>query len=88
MKHTFPFVPPFLLRYKLDTYKYISDCDMPIVLFHGNEDEVIPFSQSMKLKPLLKDSDKLIIFNRQGHNGMTFREDYVEAIGEVLGRNR
>jgi uncharacterized protein len=88
VKHTFPFVPPFLLRYKLNTYKYISDCDMPIVLFHGNEDEVIPFSQSMKLKPLLKDSDKLIIFNRQGHNGMTFREDYVEAIGEVLSRNR
>ena len=88
VKHTFPFVPPFLLRYKLDTYKYVSDCEMPIVLFHGNEDEVIPYSQSIKLKPLLKKSDKLIIFNRQGHNGMTFREDYVEAIGEVLRGSR
>ena len=88
VKHSFPFVPPFLLRYKLDTYKYVSDCEMPIVLFHGNEDEVIPYSQSIKLKPLLKESDKLIIFNRQGHNGMTFREDYVEVIGEVLRGNR
>ena len=85
VKHTFPFVPPFLLKYKLDTYKYISDCEMPIVLFHGNEDEVIPYGQSLKLKPLLKKSDKLIVLNRQGHNGMTFREDYVEGIGEVLG---
>ena len=88
VKHTFPFVPPFLLRYKLDTYKYVSDCEMPIVLFHGNEDEVIPYSQSVKLKSLLKKSDKLIIFNRQGHNGMTFREDYVEAIAAALGGNR
>jgi uncharacterized protein len=85
VKHTFPFVPPFLLRYKLDTYKYISDCKMPIVLFHGNEDEVIPYGQSLKLKSLLKKSDKLIVLNGQGHNGMTFREDYVEAIGKVLG---
>ena len=85
VKHTFPLVPPFLLRYKLDTHKYISDCEMPIVVFHGNEDEVIPYGQSLKLKPLLKNSDKLIVLNRQGHNGMTFREDYVEAIGEVLG---
>ena len=83
VKHTFPLVPSFLLRYKLDTYKYISDCEMPIVLFHGNEDEVIPYGQSIKLKGLLKKSDKLIVLNRQGHNGMTF-EDYVEAIGEVL----
>ena len=85
VKHTFPLVPPFLLRYKLDTYKYISDCEMPIVLFHGNEDEVIPYGQSIKLKHLLKKSDKLIVLNRQGHNGMTFRDEYVEAIGEVLG---
>lgn len=84
MKHTFPFVPPFILRYKLETYKYISDCEMPIVLFHGNEDEVIPYGQSIKLKSLLKKSDKLIILNGQGHNGMTFREDYVKAVGEVL----
>ena len=75
VKHTFPLVPPFLLRYKLDTFKYISDCQMPIVLFHGNEDDVIPYRQSIKLKRLLKKSDKLIILNRQGHNGMTFRED-------------
>jgi len=87
VRHSFPLVPPFLLKYKLDTYKYISECEMPIVLFHGNEDDVIPYGQSIKLKRLLKKSDKLIVLNRQGHNGMTFREDYVEAVGEVL-RNR
>ena len=85
VKHAYPFVPPFLLRYPLETNKYITECKMPIVLIHGDADEVIPHSQSVKLKSLLKESDQLITLKGQGHNGMTFREDYVEAIERVIG---
>jgi uncharacterized protein len=85
VKHTFPFVPPFLLKYKLETHQYIPECKMPIVLFHGDEDEVIPYSQSHKLKALLKESDTLITLNGIGHNGMTYDKEYVRAMGRVLG---
>ena len=85
VKHTFPFVPPFLLKYKLETHQYIPECKMPIVLFHGDEDEVIPYSQSHKLKALLKESDTLITLNGIGHNGMTYDKEYVKAMGRVLG---
>jgi uncharacterized protein len=85
VKHAYPFVPPFLLRYPLETNKYIKECMMPIVLIHGDGDEVIPHSQSVKLKSLLKESDQLITLQSQGHNGMTFTPEYAKVIGGVLG---
>lgn len=84
MNHTIPFLPAFLLKYRLETNQYIQACKMPIVLFHGDQDEVIPYSQSVKLKSLLKDSDTLITLNGVGHNGMTHDVGYVAAIERVL----
>lgn len=84
VKHTVPIVPPLLLKYKLKTYQYIKDCKMPVVLIHGDEDEVIPYSQSLKLRPLLKKQDTLITLRGQSHNGMTFNPDYNKEIYKIL----
>lgn len=84
VKEAAPFVPTFLLRYKLKTWRYIRDCKMPIVLIHGDKDEVIPYSQSLKLKPLLKPSDRLITLPGQPHNGMTFNPDYGRELRKIL----
>jgi uncharacterized protein len=84
MKQTFPLVPAFLLKYKLETYRYITACKMPIVLIHGDEDEVIPYSQAVKLKELLKTSDTLITIKGLGHNGMTHHEEYAGIMERVL----
>jgi pimeloyl-ACP methyl ester carboxylesterase len=84
MKHTYRIIPTFLLKYKLELYRYIPDCRMPIVLFHGDEDGVIPYNQSLKLKKLLKPSDTLITIKGLGHNGMTFNSDYIREIERVL----
>ena len=86
VKHTFPFVPGFLLKYKLETYKYIRDCKMPIVLIHGDQDEVIYYGSSLKLKELLKKSDTLITIQGLGHNGMTHHSDYFRTIGKILNQ--
>jgi pimeloyl-ACP methyl ester carboxylesterase len=88
VKHTVPIVPPFLLKYKLETYQYLKDCKMPVVLIHGDQDEVIPYSQSLKLKPLLKKSDVLITLAGQPHNGMTFNPDYAKEIQKILNVQR
>jgi len=86
-KNTYPFLPTFLLRYKLETHKYIVNCKMPIVLFHGDVDEVIYYGSSLKLKPLLKESDTLITLTGVGHNRMTFERQYMDAVGKCLNGN-
>lgn len=84
MKRTYPLVPTFLLKYRFETNKYIKDCRMPIVIFHGDEDEVIYYNSSLKLKKLLKDTDTLITLKGQGHNGITDNPDYIDAIVRLL----
>jgi uncharacterized protein len=84
MRHSFPFLPTFLLKYKLSTHDVITACQMPVVLFHGDQDEVIPYSQSLKLKELLKPGDTLITLQGIGHNGMTSMPAYLAAIQRVL----
>ena len=88
VNHTIPFIPSFLLKYKLETYRYVKDCTMPIVLIHGDSDEVIPYSQSLKLQPMLKKSDILITLKGQPHNGMTFNPDYVRELKKILVSRR
>ncbi|MBI1287556.1 MAG: alpha/beta fold hydrolase [Flavobacteriales bacterium] len=84
MEHTYPFVPTFLLKYKLETFKYVQHCEAPIVIFHGDADEVIYYGSSVKLKQLLKPTDKLITLQGQRHNGITLNPQYLKELETVL----
>jgi predicted esterase len=39
---------------------------MPVVIFHGNEDEVIYYESSLKLKKMFKTGDTLITLEDKG----------------------
>ena len=86
MRGYYPIIPTFILKYRLETNRYIRACKMPIVIFHGDSDEVIDYRFSLKLKELLKPSDTLITLKGQGHNGMSDHPEYLHAITEILGR--
>jgi pimeloyl-ACP methyl ester carboxylesterase len=77
-------IPTFILKYKFETDQYLKDCKMPIVIFHGNADEVIYYGSSIKLKKLFKSSDTLITLNGQGHNGITDNPEYIQEIKKIL----
>lgn len=84
MRHKYPIIPTFLLKYRFQTNKYIQECKMPVVIFHGNQDEVIDYGSSLKLKEKLKAGDTLITLNGQGHNGMTNNPEYINALRKIL----
>jgi len=84
MKHNYPILPTFLLKYKFETNQYIKDCTMPVVIFHGTADQVIYYGSSIKLKELFKEQDTLITLPGQAHNGMTKNEDYLIALEKLL----
>ena len=86
MHHTLPIIPTFILKYKLKTNEFIKNCKMPIIIFHGNQDEVIYYGSSLKLKEIFKEKDTLITLNGQGHNGITDNRDYLIEIQKILTR--
>jgi len=79
-----PILPGWLLRYPLPTYEYVQQVSAPVVLFHGDCDELIPYESSVRLKALLKPGDQLIAIREGGHNGLLAQPQYQQAIQKIL----
>ena len=84
MKHDYLIIPAFILKYKFETNKYLQECKMPVVVFHGDNDHVIYYESSLRLKELFKKNDTLIILNGQGHRGMNENPEYLAAMRKIL----
>jgi pimeloyl-ACP methyl ester carboxylesterase len=84
VKHIYPVVPSFLLKYKFQTNEYLPNCKMPVVIFHGDADRTIYYESSIKLKQSFKKGDTLITLKGFDHNGMTDNPDYSGAIKTIL----
>jgi len=85
-KKNFSIIPSFILKYKFQTNIFLEKCKMPVVIFHGDQDEVIYYGSSIKLKALFKPSDTLITLRGQGHNGMSNTLAYISELKKVLNR--
>jgi uncharacterized protein len=86
MNHNYRIIPSLILRYKFETNKYLKEVKCPVVIFHGDNDEVIYYASSLKLKKDFKKQDTLITLYGQGHNGMTDNENYKEAVRYILDK--
>jgi pimeloyl-ACP methyl ester carboxylesterase len=84
MRHYYPIIPTFLLKYKFQTNEYLKDCKMPVIIFHGDEDRVIYHGSSLKLKKEMKRGDTLITLSGQGHKGITDNPEYISSIKALL----
>jgi pimeloyl-ACP methyl ester carboxylesterase len=85
MRHTFPLLPAFMLKYHFPTHTFLKNCTMPVVIFHGDKDEVIYYGSSLTLKALFKPADTLVALHAQGHNGMSDNPAYCAALRSILG---
>ncbi|MEO6314927.1 MAG: alpha/beta fold hydrolase [Chitinophagaceae bacterium] len=86
MSHRFRIIPSVLLKYKFATNQFIQVCTMPVVIFHGDLDEVIYYGSSLKLKELFKSADTLITLRGHLHNGMSDDPVYLSELANVLAR--
>ncbi len=85
MQTSYPIVPTFLLNYPLETDKYIQKCTMPIIIFHGTNDEVIPYNSSVRLKKLVKKTDRMITLKGQIHRGVLKNKRFLQELERLLG---
>jgi len=84
MKKFYPLVPSFLLKYKFHTHQFLKQCRMPVVIFHGDRDEVIYYGSSLKLQELFKTGDRLITLRGQAHNGISDNPEYKKELRRVF----
>lgn len=84
MEKQFSFIPKFLLRYEFPNNEFLKQCTIPVVIFHGRDDEIIPYESSERLLKETQTIDSLIALPFQGHNGMTDNPDYRIGVSEIL----
>lgn len=88
MNQKFSFLPKFLLKYNFETCEYLKTVKSPVVIFHGDKDEVINYKASLKLKNNFKKGDRLIVLKDQYHNGITDNLDYQNAMKVILDSDK
>ena len=79
----YPFVPSFLLKYKLETDQYIQEQGFPIHLFHGDKDALIPYHCSQRLEAL---SSNITLHTIEGaeHNNIAAFSSYHQLLNNIL----
>lgn len=78
--------PTFLIKYKFSNGKFLKKVNAPVVILHGDEDKIIYYGSSQKLKQEFKPGDTLITLNGYGHNNFLDSESYRREIKQVLRR--
>lgn len=84
MHHMYPFVPDFLLKYKFENFNFIQKVKAPVLIFHGDADELVYYGSSLKLKEHFKPGDKLITLPGVGHLGLNKNEQYLTELAAAL----
>lgn len=79
-------VPTFLLKYKFETYRFLEKIKKPVLLIHGDKDEVLPFEGSKMLSKLLDKDDEFVPIKNQGHNDFEENELFSSKVSEFLIR--
>lgn len=79
-----PFFPNFMKKFSLETYEYLPTIKAPIYIFHGKNDQLIPYENSVRLSQLLKENCHFYPLRDQDHVGMNENSDYQNALKRIL----
>jgi len=83
----YPWLPPQVVRYPLRTDRVIGRIRGPLLLVHGDRDELIPFSESAKLQAIAPHA-RLVRIEGGGHNDLQDLPAYRQAMADALAALR
>lgn len=85
MKHFAPIYPVELTaKYKIPTHEYFKKIDEPITIFQGTNDWVVPYSNAIKLKMVMKPTDEFITIKDGTHNNLNDFPLYHQKLDSLL----
>jgi uncharacterized protein len=59
-----------MLHYHFPSNEYIKNVTAPVIIFHGTDDGIVPYSNAKKLEPLLKKNDEFVTLQNGSHNDL------------------
>lgn len=80
----YPLVPGFLIKYPLRTDLALPQIGIPVYLFHGTADEVIPYESSQRILPLIRSPKELVTIPGGAHDGLRLTPVYNAALDRFL----
>jgi uncharacterized protein len=81
---TFVFPTKYLLKLSIPTYKYLQKIQVPITIFHGTNDWVIPLRNAKRLVKVLKPQDQFIICEGADHVSINQDPVYIQKIKSIM----
>lgn len=76
----------WLLNYKLPTYTYLPKVTAPVTIFHGTEDETVPYESGKRLEALFKKGDEFVTLEGGEHNNLNDYPLFHRKLDSVLSR--
>ncbi len=81
----YPFLPPvFFFKYRFPNYLHLNNTDVPVLIFQGTADKIVPYACAAKLKPYLKTNDEFITIEGGGHSNLMFYDIYRQKLEKWL----
>ncbi|HEV8080175.1 MAG TPA: alpha/beta fold hydrolase [Chitinophagaceae bacterium] len=74
----------YMSKFKLRVNEYLQEVIAPVTIFHGDDDEVIPYSISKNLKQYLKSTDEFITIEKGKHNNLNDFPLFHEKLDSLL----
>lgn len=89
-RHLVPYIPIGLLRYPLRTDLALAECrhDLPITIFHGEDDRTVPFAQGRRLAELLGSRARLVPLPDATHQDIAADPRFRREMEALLNSNR
>jgi uncharacterized protein len=81
----YPWAPLRLLRYPMRTDEWLPRAKAPVLIVHGEQDEIIPIAHAERLQALRPDAE-LLRLPRAGHNDLHLAPEYAPALAARLAR--
>lgn len=85
-KIRFPFIPSFIVRYKMPSNEWIQNVKCPKLFVHGTADDVIPYSQGQKLYAETPGPKEFLTIEGENHSNLPSHSEYWASLKSFLAR--
>lgn len=83
----FPIVPDLLVKYHLNNEENLKKVNIPTAIFHGTNDELIPYDSSEKLQKLNASLFQLYPLTNAGHRHAIFSDIFSDTVHRILQKS-